>query len=312
MLELQALGSCALLSGFRSVATAEQRARQAIELARKHGWDETTSAAATAYVALGGATLWRGRLAEAEGWLDRAERVLEHATQPTAATVLRTTRAFLESARGRHVKAAAAYRDAEPIEGLLVMPHMFATREQALKLETLVHLGETERVVRALADMNEQVRETTQMRVVLAVLRLAHDDPEGAADALAPILVDSTRVEASVWGHQGAAARGDREARRASRSRSVVARARGCARLRRVRGLAASVPAASSAGAARASLATSDHSRCAHLRDPRPAIRTRSASPAERRRAAPGSTLGERASRAALPADQPVGAGDRQ
>jgi len=79
------------------------------------------------------------------------------------------------------------------------MPHMFATREQALKLETLVHLGETERVVRALADMDEEVRETTQMRVVLAVLRLAHDDPEAAADALAPILVDSTPVEASVW-----------------------------------------------------------------------------------------------------------------
>ena len=199
MLELQALGSWALLSGFRSVAMSEQRARQAIELARRHGWDETTSAAATAYVALGGATLWRGRLAEAEGWLDRAERVLEHATQPTAATVLRTTRAFLESARGRHVKAAAAWRDAEPIAGLLVMPHMFATREQALKLETLVHLGETERVVRALADMDEEVRETTQMRVVLAGLRLAHDDPEAAADALAPILVDSTPVEWSVW-----------------------------------------------------------------------------------------------------------------
>jgi LuxR family transcriptional regulator, maltose regulon positive regulatory protein len=105
----------------------------------------------------------------------------------------------LESARGRHVKAAAAYRDAEPIEGLLVVPHIFATREQALKLETLVHVGETERVVRALADMDEEARETIQMRVVLAGLRLAQDDPEAAADALAPILVDSTPVEWSVW-----------------------------------------------------------------------------------------------------------------
>jgi LuxR family maltose regulon positive regulatory protein len=85
------------------------------------------------------------------------------------------------------------------MERLLVTPDMFATRTQALKLETLVHLGETERVVRALAEMDEEVRETSQMRVVLATLKLANDDPEAAVDVLAPILVDSTPVEASAW-----------------------------------------------------------------------------------------------------------------
>ena len=198
MLELQALGSCALLSAFRSLETTEQSARQAIELARAHGWEETTSAAATAYVALAGATLWRGRLAEAEGWLDRAERVLGDVTQPTAVMMLHASRALLESARGRYATAAAAYRDAERIEGLLVMPSVFATRTQALKLETLVQLGETERVVRALADMDEEVRETTQMRVVLAALRLADADPEAAVAVLAPSVV-STPVEGSAW-----------------------------------------------------------------------------------------------------------------
>ncbi|MGH2926659.1 MAG: AAA family ATPase [Solirubrobacteraceae bacterium] len=186
MLELQALANWALLSVFRSLATAEQRAMQAIELARKHGWEETASAAATAYVALGGATLWRGQLAAAEGWLDRAQRVLEHVTQPTAALMLYATRALLEGARGRHAEAVAAYRDAERMEGLLVMPHMFATRVQAQKLEMLVRVGETERAERALMEMDEEVRETSQMRVVLATLRLAHDDPEAAANALRP------------------------------------------------------------------------------------------------------------------------------
>ena len=199
LLELQALSYSALLCVIRSPATAEQLARQAIELARKHGWEETASAAATAYVALGWAMLWRGRLSEAEDWLDRAEPVLKHVTQPTTALMLHATRALLESARGRHVEAAAAYRDAEQIEGLLVMPHMFATRVQALKLEMLVRVGETERVVRALAEMDEELRATTQMRVVLATLRLAHDDPEAAADVLAPILDDSTPHEASAW-----------------------------------------------------------------------------------------------------------------
>jgi LuxR family maltose regulon positive regulatory protein len=199
MLELQALANWALLSSFRSLATAEQRATQAIELARKHGWEETAPAAATAYVVLGVATVWRGRLGEAESWLDLAERVLERDAQPTPALTLYATRALLAFARGRHAEAAAAYRDAERMERLLVMPHMFATRVQALKLRLLVRVGETEQVERALAEMDEEVRETSQMRVVHAALRLARDDPAAAVDVLAPLLGDSTPVEAWVW-----------------------------------------------------------------------------------------------------------------
>ena len=200
MLELQALANRALLSSFHhSLATAEERAMQAIELARKHGWEEAAPAAATAYVVLGRATVWRGRLREAEPWLDLAERVLERDTQPTPALMLYATRGLLAFARGRHAEAAAAYRDAERMERLLVMPHMFTTRAQALKLETLIRVGETEQVERALAEMDEEVRETNQMRVILAALRLARDDPEAAVDALAPLLDDSTPVMASVW-----------------------------------------------------------------------------------------------------------------
>ena len=200
MLELQALANWALLSSFHhSLATAEQCAAQAIELAREHGWEETAPAAATAYVVLGRAMVWRGRLREAEPWLDLAERVLERDTQPSPALMLYATRGLLAFARGRHAEAAAAYRDAERMEGLLVMPHMFTTRAQALKLETLVRVGETEQVERALAEMDGEVRETNQMRVVLAALRLACDDPEAAVDVLAPVLDDSTPVGASVW-----------------------------------------------------------------------------------------------------------------
>jgi len=198
MLELHALAHLALLSPFRSLATAEQRAMQAIELARKHGWEETAPAAAAAYVALGGATVWRGRLGEAESWLDLAERVLGHDTQPTAAT-LYATRGLLAFARGRHAEAAAAYRDAERMERLLVMPHMFTARVQALKLQMLVRVGETEQVERALAEMDQEERDTSQVRVVLAALRLARDDPEAAVDVLAPLLDDSTPVMASAW-----------------------------------------------------------------------------------------------------------------
>jgi LuxR family transcriptional regulator, maltose regulon positive regulatory protein len=198
MLELHALANWALLSSFRSLATTERRAVQAIELARKHGWEETESAAATAYVVLAGATVWRGRLGEAELWLNRAERVLQQVTQP-ATLMLHEIRGFLEFARGRHAEAALAYREAERIEKLLVMPHMFTTRAQAPKLEMLVRVGENERAERALAEMDEEVRETTHMRVVLATLRLAQDDPQAVVEILAPIVDESTPVEESVW-----------------------------------------------------------------------------------------------------------------
>ena len=208
MLELHALAHRALLSVFRSLEPVEQRAMQAIELARKHGWEETAPAAAAAYVALGGTMVWRGRLEEAESWLDLAERVLGHDTQPTAA-ILYATRGLLAFARGRHAEAAAGYRDAERMERLLVMPHIFTARVQALKLRMLVRVGETEQVERALAEMDEEVRETSQMQAVLAALRLARDDPEAAVDVLAPLLDDSPPVMAGVVPE----ARGPRQSR---------------------------------------------------------------------------------------------------
>ena len=199
MLELHALAHWALLSVFRSLETVEQRATQAIELARKHGWEEAAPAAAAA-------ATWRsaGRRSGAGGY----ERQSRGWTWPNASSgttpnrprrMLHATRGLLAFARGRHAEAAAAYRDAERMERLLVMPHMFTARVQALKLRMLVRVGETEQVERALAEMDEEVRETSQMRVVLAALRLARDDPEAAVDVLAPLLDDSTPVMASVW-----------------------------------------------------------------------------------------------------------------
>ena len=198
MLELHALAHRALLSVFRSKEPVEPRAMQAIELARKHGWEETATATAAAYVALGGDMVWQGRLEEAELWLDLAQRVLGHDTQPTAA-MLHAARGLLAFARGQETEAATAYRDAERMERLLVMPHIFTARVQALKLRMLVRLGETEQVEQALAEMDQETRETSQMRVVLSALELRSGDPEAAADILAALLKDPTPVMAPIW-----------------------------------------------------------------------------------------------------------------
>jgi LuxR family transcriptional regulator, maltose regulon positive regulatory protein len=194
LLELLALSHSAILGLVRSPAIAEQRAREAIELARAHGWEETASAAASA-VALGTVALWRGQLAEAEAWLDHAELVLRRFAEPTTAMVLYAARIMLEFARGRHDAAMTAQRAVESIQRGFATRHLLATTAQARTLQVLVHVGETERVERVLDRMEKDVRTTGEMRVVLATLRLAQEDPEGAAAALAPIFAGASPIE---------------------------------------------------------------------------------------------------------------------
>ena len=59
----------------------EEEAREAIELARRHGLEED-GGVAVAYIVLGAAADWRGRLDEAEHWfeLERAS-LLEMASR---------------------------------------------------------------------------------------------------------------------------------------------------------------------------------------------------------------------------------------
>jgi LuxR family transcriptional regulator, maltose regulon positive regulatory protein len=197
-LELQALADSAILSLVHSLAIGEQRAREAIELARAHGWEESAYVV-TAYVALGGATLWRGQLAEAERWMELAELVLRRFAEPTTAMMLYADRAMLEFARGRHEAAMTAQRAAEGIERGLATQHLLTTKTQARTLEILVRMGETERVERALDEMDDDLRATGVMRVVQATLRLAHDDPEGAATALAPVFDGASPNENPRW-----------------------------------------------------------------------------------------------------------------
>jgi LuxR family transcriptional regulator, maltose regulon positive regulatory protein len=198
-LEIQALSDLALLSLVRARSIAEERARQAIDLARAHGWEETLSATATAYLALAGATLWRGQLAEAEGWLERAELVLRRFAQPTTAMMLYAARALLEFARGHHDAAMTAQRAAERIHDGLATRHIVATRAQAVKLEMLVRMGETDLVQRALDEMDEGLRATSPMRIVQATLRFAQNDPEGATAALAATFGGASPIDDSRW-----------------------------------------------------------------------------------------------------------------
>jgi LuxR family maltose regulon positive regulatory protein len=177
----------------RSFALVTEFSTQAIDLAARHGWTDDPLTA-DAYLALGAALIWRGRLQEAEPWIQRAERAVRAEAEPGAALGLHYIRAHFELARGRAEDALAAFRAAERQAERLVGPHPLATQVRSALLQTLVRTGATERVEQTLAELDDKERETGEMRAALATLRLAQGDPRAAALALEPVLDGSAPV----------------------------------------------------------------------------------------------------------------------
>jgi LuxR family transcriptional regulator, maltose regulon positive regulatory protein len=187
-----------VIETYRSFARAAERSRQAIELARRHGWtDEPT--AGTAYVMLGAALAWQGRVEEAEPWVQRAERTVRAETELAAAAGVHHVRGVLELVRGRYQDALAAFQAAEQLAGSLATRHLLVPPSRGLLLHILVRVGEVERAEQALAELGEADRERGETRTALAALRLAQGDPHAAAAALAPVLDGSAPLIRRTW-----------------------------------------------------------------------------------------------------------------
>jgi LuxR family transcriptional regulator, maltose regulon positive regulatory protein len=180
------------------VLQAGERARQAIELAERHGW--TNEPAAGYAYALGGvALIWQGRTEEAEPFVRRAERTLRPEAEPAVALLIHHIRGQLELARGRDADALAAFQAAERLAGRLAAPHLLVPSARALVLYALVRLGETERAEQVLAGLSDQDREHGEMHVAAAALWLAQDDPQAAIAALGPVLDGSAPQIRRSW-----------------------------------------------------------------------------------------------------------------
>src|ERR1700756_4219687 len=77
---------------------------------------------------------------------------------------------------------------AETLAAALAGPRTCVTSMRSRMLHTLVRAGQTGRAEQVLAELGEDERASTEMRTAEAALRLASDDPQAAADALAPVL----------------------------------------------------------------------------------------------------------------------------
>jgi LuxR family transcriptional regulator, maltose regulon positive regulatory protein len=170
-----------------SYAPAVERSEHAIELAERHGWTDEP-AAGHAYVVLAGMLGWQGRAEEADHMLQRAERSVKAEAEPAAALLIAHIRGVVELARGRLADALTAFQTEDRLAGRLAAPHLLAPSARAMILYLLVQLGETERAEQVLAALDDRQREPGEMRIAIAALRLAQDDPPAALVTLEPVL----------------------------------------------------------------------------------------------------------------------------
>jgi LuxR family maltose regulon positive regulatory protein len=176
-----------------AVSLPVDRSRQAAELAERHGWtDEPAAGFASAIAAR--VLIWQGRLEEAEPWIQRAERTLRAEAEPAVGLAIRSHRGLLELARGRDANALAAFQAADRLAGRLAEPSLTVLPNRSFLVQALVRLGETERAEQALAGVGDHERDSGEMRISLAMLRLAQDNPHAAIRALAPVLHGSALV----------------------------------------------------------------------------------------------------------------------
>ena len=197
-LEFGGLAYQATAEVFQSFAAATERSTQAIELAERHGWMDKP-AAGIACMALGGVLAWQGRLELAESWVRRAERTLRAEAEPAAALAIYYDRGLLELAYGRGAEALAAFQAADRLAGRLAEPNLMVLANRSFLVQTLVRLGETERAEQTLAGLSDQDRERGEIRITIAVLRLAQDDPRAAMAALAPVVEGSAPLIWPAW-----------------------------------------------------------------------------------------------------------------
>jgi LuxR family maltose regulon positive regulatory protein len=197
-LEIFGLGWSAQLAALRSTTLAVDRAAQAIELARQHGWSEEPIVF-PARAALAAAMVWQGRLEEARSVLEDADRTARSAGP--AGGLLQHARGLLELARGRHQAAVEAFGAAQLLDASVVTPP--ASRTGGFLVQTLVVMGELGSAEQAFAGLGEPRPGAAEARIALAVLRLAQDEPDAAAAALAPLLGGLALVAGTpVWAVQ--------------------------------------------------------------------------------------------------------------
>jgi LuxR family maltose regulon positive regulatory protein len=175
---------------------ALELSERAIAIAEEHGWT-SQSMTTGAFVMAGMALVRMGRFVEAERHLSRAEECLRAAADPGTEVVVHHARGMLSFGQGRFDEALAEFARAQNLERMLAGEHVFKVDVRGRALQVRVRTGDTEQL--ELAGLSPDQRHRAAMRIALAAMELEQDNPEGAAEALAPVLDGSAPALSHRW-----------------------------------------------------------------------------------------------------------------
>jgi LuxR family maltose regulon positive regulatory protein len=198
-LEIACLGHLGIAGPWTGlpVSAGLQRSEDAVRIAEEHGWHEDpviVTGLATGAIAL----LCLGRFDEAEGWLARAQHVLQPDGEPGIELIVHHARGLLRLVQRRFEEALVAFGAAERMQGLLADQHPFTVPTRARLLQTQVRMGQAAAARAALTRIGVQERHPAGMRITAAAIHLTEGHPEQAIDVVAPVIEGSaTALQAS-------------------------------------------------------------------------------------------------------------------
>jgi LuxR family maltose regulon positive regulatory protein len=171
---------------------------RALAIAEEHGW--TSQSITTGAFAMAGMALVRmGRFAEAERHLTRADESLRTAADRGTEVVLQHARGMLRFGEGRFGEALAEFARAQSLERLLASEHVFTVDVHGRAIQVRVRMGDAEFAEHALARLSGEQLGRAGVRIAVAALDLAKGSPEGAIEALAPVVDGSAPALYRRW-----------------------------------------------------------------------------------------------------------------
>ena len=181
-LEVACLAQLAFASRIRSFATTQQRCREAIALAERHGWG-AEPVIAPALVTLAGNLVWTGEFDEGERWLQRTRQALQTDTGPDIRQLLHLTTGRLYAGRGRHHEALEELSAAERLQSQMEGSHALASQVTGWMLATQARAGLPGEARARLAALDDERARSGEMRNADAVICLAEGNPAAALSA---------------------------------------------------------------------------------------------------------------------------------
>ncbi len=227
-LEVACLAQLGFASATGSLATAQERCREAVALAERHGWG-AEPVIAPALLTLAEKAIWIGEFGEGERSLRRAAQALKADDAPGIRLRLHLVTGMLHAGRGCPRVALEEFHAAGRLQPELASSLALGSQVTGWTLATQARLGLTGEARAGLAALADDTAGAGEIRNARAVICLAGGDPAGALgavrevlDGAAPVSGYLTVVEAQLLAGLAHRALGDQRAANEAAERALA------------------------------------------------------------------------------------------